>query len=214
LGTVSGGVTYAYQIVHDNTANGWTPQSLFGLEWSAANLPANNSVFTLGVDGAYSYNEVPTSIQKELDSWRLAGTDVRSHQATQVKLQFSFAIMYERIAYPPQVNQSINTALSDWLNSLGLSATLQVSDVLQMVHNVPGVDNVRFLNGADYPTWTFGTTNNFAVGIQRLSSAGTVQTSYVDATGRPKDVNFKDSEVPQFGGCVFAQKAANSFGSY
>lgn len=214
LGTISGGVTYAYQIVHDNTANGWSPQSLFGLEWNAANLPANNSVFTLGVDGGYTYNEVPTAIQKELESWRLAGIDVRAHQATPALLQFSLAVMYDRISYPPQVNQSINAALSDWLNSLGLSATVQVSDVLQVVHNVPGVDNVRFLNGSDYPGFTVGTANNYAVGIQRLTTAGTVQASLVDSSGRPKDWNFADSEVPQFGGCIFVQKAQNSFGSY
>jgi hypothetical protein len=40
LGTVSGGVTYAYQIVHDDTAFGYGVNSLFGLEWNAANLPA------------------------------------------------------------------------------------------------------------------------------------------------------------------------------
>lgn len=214
MGTVTGGVTYAYQIVHHNTSAGWTPMSLFGLEWNAANLPANNSVFTLGVDGAYTYNEVPTSIQKELDSWRLAGMDARAHQATVALLRFSFAIMYERISYPPQVNQSINAELSNWLNSLGLNSVVQVSDVLQVVHNVPGVDNVRFLNGSDYSGFTVGTANSYAVGIQRLTSAGTVQTSYVDANGRAKDVLFTDSEVPQFGGGVYAQKAQNSFGSY
>lgn len=214
MGTVEGGVTYAYQIVHENTANGWSPQSLFGLEWHAATLPPNNSVFTLGVDGAYTYNELPTSVQKEIDSWRLAGTDARAHQATSVFMRFSFAIMYDRISYPPQVNQSINAALSEWLNSLGLNANVQVSDVLQVVHNVPGVDNVRFLNGSDYDTFTVGTANDFAVGIQRLTPAGTTQTSYVDANGRAKDVFLLDSEVPQFGGCIFAQKASNSFGSY
>lgn len=214
MGTVTGGVTYAYQIVHHNTSAGWTPMSLFGLEWNAANLPANNSVFTLGVDGAYTYNEVPTSIQKELDSWRLAGMDARAHQATVALLRFSFAIMYERISYPPQVNQSINAELSNWLNSLGLNSVVQVSDVLQVVHNVPGVDNVRFLNGSDYSGFTVGTANSYAVGIQRLTSAGTVQTSYVDSNGRAKDVLFTDSEVPQFGGGVYAQKAQNSFGSY
>lgn len=214
LGTVSGGVTYAYQIVHDNTANGWSPQSLFGLEWNAANLPTNNSIFTLGVDGAYTYNEVPTSIQKEIDSWRLAGTDVRAHQATSALLRFSFAIMYERISYPPQVNQSIDSALSSWLNSLGISAVVQVSDVLQVVHNVPGVDNVRLLNGSDYSGFTVGTANNYSVGIQRLTSTGSVQTSYVDSSGRAKDVGFTDSETPQFGGSLYVQKASNSFGSY
>lgn len=214
LGTVTGGVTYAYQIVHDNTSDGWSPQSRFGLEWHASYLPANNSVFTLGVDGAYTYNDVPTAVQKEIDSWRLAGTDARAHQATSALLRFSFAVMYDRNAYPPQVNQAINAALSGWLNSLGISAVVQVSDVLQVVHNVPGVDNVRFLNGADYPGWTSGTSNSYALGIQRLTPAGTVQTSYVDTTGRPTDVNFTDSEVPQFGGGVYAQRAQNSFGSY
>lgn len=214
MGTVSGGVTYAYQIVHDNTANGWTPQSLFGLEWNASTVPPNNSVFTLGVDGAYTYNEVPTSIQKQLDSWRLAGTDARAHQATSVPMRFSFAIMYDRVSYPPQVNQSINASLSSWLNSLGLNANVQVSDVLQVVHNVPGVDNVRFLNGSDYPGFTVGTANNYAVGIQRLTAAGTVLASYVDAAGRAKDIFLLDSEVPQFGNGIYAQKAANSFGSY
>lgn len=214
MGTVTGGVTYAYQIVHDNTANGWTPQSVFGLEWNAGTLPANNLIFTLGVDGAYTYNEVPTSIQKELDSWRLAGTDARAHQATAALLRCSFAIMYDRVSYPPQVNQSINAALSEWMNGLGLNANVQVSDILQVVHNVPGVDNVRFLNGLDYPGFTVGTANSYAVGIQRMTLAGTVQTSYVDVNGRPKDLFLLDSEVPQFSGGTYAQKASNSFGSY
>jgi hypothetical protein len=156
LGTVTGGVTYAYQIVHDNTAFGWTPGSSFGLEWNAANLPANNAVFTVGSDGAYTYNEVPLSVQQEIDSWRL----------------------------------------------------------LQVLHNVPGVDNVRFLNGADWPGWSSGTSNSYQVGIQQLSTTGTVQTSYTDSTGRPHDVLFTDSQVPQFGASVYIQRAQNSFGSY
>lgn len=214
LGTVTGGVTYAYQIVHDNTTFGWTSSSNFGLEWNAANVPANNSVFTVGSDGAYTYNEVPLSVQREIDSWRLAGTDVQAHQAASVRLRFSLAVMYDRISYPPQVNQSMDAALSGWLNGLGLNSVVQVSDVLQVLHNVPGVDNVRFLNGSDWPGWTSGTTNSYQVGIQQLSSTGTVISSYVDSTGRPKDVFFTDSQVPQFGASLYQQKAGNSFGSY
>lgn len=214
MGTVSGGVTYAYQIVHDNTADGWSPQSRFGLEWHAGALPPNNSIFTVGVDGAYTYNEVPTSVQREINSWRLAGIDALAHQATVASLRFSFAIMYDRVAYPPQVDQAISAALSDWLNGLGLNAVVQVSDVLQVVHSVPGVDSIRFLNGSDHSGFTVGTANNYAVGIQRLTPAGTVQTSYLDANGRAKDVFLLDSEVPQFGGAIYVQRAANSFGSY
>lgn len=214
LGTVTGGVTYAYQIVHDNTASGWTPGSAFGLEWDAANVPANNSVFTVGSDGAYTYNEVPLSVQREIDSWRLAGTDAQAHQATTVLLRFSLAVMYDRIAYPPQVNQAMDAALSGWLNSLGLNSVVQVSDVLQVLHGVPGVDNVRFLNGSDWPGWTSGTSNSYQVGIQQLSSTGTVLTSYVDATGRPTDIVLTDSQVPAFGASLYQQKAQNSWGAY
>jgi hypothetical protein len=214
LGTVTGGVTYAYQIVHDNTASGWTPQSMFGLEWNAANLPANNAVFTVGSDGAYTYNQVPTSIQREIDSWRLAGTDALAHQAQTVLLRFSLAVMYDRISYPPQVNQAMDAALSGWLNSLGINSQLQVSDAIKVLHGVPGVDNVRFLNGSDWPGFTFGGANSYQVGIQQLSSTGAVQTSYVDSSGRPHDVLFTDSQVPQFGASLYQQKAQNSFGSY
>lgn len=214
MGTVSGSITYAYQIVHDSTANGWTPSSLFGLEWDAGHLPANNTVFTVGSDGAYTYNEVPLSVQQEIDSWRLAGTDAKAHQATAMLLQFSLAVMYDRISYPPQVNQSMDAALSSWLNSLGINAVVQVSDVLQVLHNVPGVDNVRFLNGSDWPGFTSGTANNYSVGIQQLNSAGVVQTSYVDSSGRPHDVFFTDSQVPEFGASLYQQRAQNSFGAY
>lgn len=214
LGTTSGGVTYAYQIVHDNTAFGWTPSSLFGLEWDAASLPPNNSVFTLGADGAYTYNEVPLSVQREVDSWRLAGTDAQAHQATSMRLRFSLAVMYDRIVYPAQVNQSMDASLSSWLNGLGLNSVVQVSDVLQVLHNVPGVDNVRFLNGSDWPGWTSGTSNSYQVGIQLLSSTGTVLESYVDSTGRPTDIVFTDSQVPQFGASLYQQRAQNRFGQY
>jgi hypothetical protein len=214
MGTVSGGVTYAYQIVHDNTANGYTPQSMFGLEWNAANLPANNSVFTVGSDGAYTYNQVPTSVQQAIDAWRLAGTDARAHQAQVVLLKFSVAVMYDRTAYPAQVNQAMDAALTSWLNSLGINSVVQVSDALQVLHGVPGVDNVRFLNGTDYAGFTVGAANSYAVGIQQLSTTGTVLQSYIDSNGRQKDIVFTDSQVPQFGASLYVQRSQNTWGAY
>jgi hypothetical protein len=214
--TDAGGIKYAYQIVHDNTANGWTPMSLFGLEWSVAAgyVPVNNTAFTMGADGAYTFNQVPTSIQQAIDSWRLAGTDARAHQATLVRLKFSLAVMYDRGAYPPQVNQAMDSALGTWLTSLGINSVVQISDALQTLHNVPGVNNVRFLNGADNPGFTSGAANSYQVGVQQISPTGAVTQSYVDTTGRPKDIVFTDSQIPQFGASHYVQKSQNSFGSY
>lgn len=214
LGTTSGGVSYAYQIVHDTTANGLTPTSYFGLEWVAAMAPTNGSVFTVGLDGAYTYNQVPQSVQQALDGWRLAGTDAKAHQAVQMPLRFSLAVMYDRTASPAQVNQAMDAALTSWLNSLGLDSVVQISDAIQVLHNVPGVDNVRFLNGGDWPGFTSGAANSYQVGVQLLNAYGTVTTSYLDSSNRAKDVIFTDSQVPVFGASVYLQKSQNSFGSY
>lgn len=214
MGSVSGGITYAYQVVHDKTANGYTPQSLFGLEWNVGTAPANNTAFTVGADGAYTYNQVPTSIQQAIDVWRLAGTDVRAHQAQSVRLRFSLAVMYDRTAYPAQVNQAMDTALASWLSSLGINSVVQVSDALQVLHNVPGVDNIRFLNGSDYPSWNPATPNAFNVGIQQIDVNGTVIQSFVDTNGRAKDIVLNDAQVPVFNNSVYSQKSQNSWGTY
>lgn len=214
LGTTSGGVSYAYQIVHDVTANGLTPTSYFGLEWVASMAPTNGSVFTIGTDGAYTYNQVPQSIQQNVDSWRLAGTDAKAHQALQMRLRFSMAVMYDRTASPTQVNSAMDAALTSWLGGLGLDSVVQVSDAIQVLHNVPGVDNVRFLNGTDWPGFTSGAANSYQVGIQLLNAYGVVNTSYLDTSNRARDVIFTDSQVPVFGGSVYLQKSQNSFGTY
>lgn len=214
MGSVSGGVTYAYRIVHDKTSNGYTPQSLFGLEWNAGTVPANNTPFTVGSDGAYTYNQLPTSIQQGIDVWRLAGVDVRAHQAQSVRLRFSLAVMYDRTAYPAQVNQAMDTALSAWLSSLGINSVVQVSDALQVLHNVPGVDNIRFLNGSDYSGWNPSTPNLFSVGIQQMDVNGNVIQSFVDTNGRARDIILNDAQVPVFSTSVYSQKAQSSWGTY
>lgn len=207
LGTTSGGVTYAYQLVHNNTAFGWSPRSLFGLEWDAANLPANNTTFSL----TYSYNNVPTAVQKEVDRWRLVGTDALVHQVKSMYLKFNLAIIYDLTADQTVVNTAIDTALSDYLTKLGISSIVQSSDVLQIVHNVPGVDAVRFLHGGDVVGWNSSTPNAFTVGIQRVIGTTVVQ-SYVDTNGRPQDVIFADDEAPVFGLTYKVVKAQNSMG--
>jgi len=86
LGTTDGsGNIYAYSMVHQDGPFGWTPQSLFGIEWDADNLPPTNSPIIVGeqnsIDGTvvsdYTYNEVPRAIQQDVDNWRLVGTDAK-----------------------------------------------------------------------------------------------------------------------------------------
>jgi hypothetical protein len=202
---VSGGITYAYRIVHDVTNLGMTPASLFGLEWESAYLPLNGAAFSVGADGNYTYNQVPSSIQAAIDQWRLAGIDARAHQALYRPIKFCFSVVYDRTATPSVVNSAMDTSLSQYVSSLGMNAGVQVSDVIQLLHNVAGVDNIRFLNTGDDTT-----TNGIA--IQQFSLDGTLLTTYTDANGRAKDVYFTDAELPTFGGSRYVRHARNSFG--
>lgn len=234
LGTVSGGITYAYTVIHEDTSSGWTPRSRFGLEWHASYLPANGTSFTVGLNSDYAFNEVPTSVQASLDRWRLVGTDAVAHQAKQRWLRFALGIMYTAGASPTSVQASVRSTLGNYLNRMGFNAAVQVSDVLAVIHAVPGVDNVRLLNGSDVTGYSSANPNASIVGIQQIvplaGTSGGVSSSdwwynlggsvtdsavksYVDAaTGRAVDAYFEDNEVPVLGGVVFKPLARNSFG--
>jgi hypothetical protein len=211
MGTTVGSTKYAYQIVHDDSATGYTADGLFGVEWSVASgyLPPNNSVFALSED--YTYNQLIASIQDSIDKWRLAGVDAKAHQAKAFGLRFSFAIIYDRSASQTVVNASIDDALASYLSKVGFDSVVQVSDVIQAVHNVSGVDAVRFLHGSDYSGYNPATPNAYAVGIQQVV-AGAVVNSYVDSPGGyAKDVLFGDNELPIFNSAVKVAKAQNTF---
>ncbi len=207
LGTTSGGIQYAYQPVYNDTANGYGPRSLYGLEWAASQAPANGSSFSV----QYTYNGVPHAIQFEIDRWRLVTVDAQVHQAKNRYLKFNLAIIYDFNADQNVVNTSINTAISDYLANLGLATVVQASDVLQVVHGVSGVDAARFLHADDVSGWNPADPNNSTVGIQRVIGTFVVD-SFVDSNGRVKDVFFADNEAPVFGLTFISVRAQNSFG--
>jgi len=213
LGTTVGSTKIAYQIVHDDTADGYGVDSLYGLEWSVASgyLPPNNSVFSISQD--YTYNQLIASIQDAVDKWRLVGVDAKVHQAKVFDLRFNFAVMYDRSVSTSVTDADIDAALAIYLSKVGFNSVVQVSDVLQVVHNVSGVDAVRFLHGADYSGYNPATPNAYAVGIQ-LVVGGAVIASFVDSPGGfTKDVPFGDFELPAFDSATKVAKAQNTFGN-
>lgn len=201
-------VTYAYRVVHEDGPFGWSPISRFGLEWSNVSAPAGNTAFALS-DG-YTYNDVPYAVQTEVDRWRLAAMDALVHQAKQIFLKFNLAVMYDYKVDKTVTAQAIDTAISDFLSTRGFDTVVQASDILQVVHNVPGVDAVRFLHSGDVTGWDSANPNNFTVGIQRVVGT-TVVESYVDTSGRARDVSLNDMEVPAFGLSYQVPKAQNSW---
>jgi hypothetical protein len=208
VGSGAGTIVDAYRIVHEDSAFGYSGRSMFGLEWDSTKLPANNSTFSL----TYAYNEVPTSVQTEIDRWRLAGVDVLVHEAKTLLFKFSVAIIYATGVTRAVVDDDIDAAVSKWLSSLSFSSTLQASDALAVIHAVSGVDSVRFLNGSDYPGYVSGTPNVYSVGIQRVVNGATVASS-VDGSGRAVDYLLSDREAASLASVYKVAKAQNSFGT-
>ena len=188
-----------YWIVRRNDAFGLAPNSAYGLVWQTTRVPPNGSAFSI----TYTYNKVARNVQDAIDQWRLVGTDAKAHCAKRVNLKFNFAIVYDRNYDPTAVKTAIDTALATYLNGIGFTAQVQVSDVLQVVHNVPGVDNVRFLTSTD---------DSVTYAITQMSIYdGTTQVQVFASGGRAIDVAFSDTQVPQFHSTRIIQKARNTF---
>lgn len=189
-----------YWVVHQNDCFGYGASSLYGLAWSTTKRPANGQVFSI----AYTYNKVPRLVQDAITQWRLVGTDAKAHAGKRVLLKFNLAVMYDRRFDTSVVSTQIDQALAEFLGNLGFDAPLQVSDVLQVIHNVPGVDNVRFLTSTDNAT---------IYAISRMSAYQVnTQLSVYNTSGRASDVQFADDQYPVFHSTNIVVKAANTFG--
>lgn len=187
-----------YFLVHDDSPFGYSFGSRYGLEWRTESIPdALNPVFVVGANEDYVFNALPRNVQSGVERWRLAGVDAVAHAAKLQQLRFNLVVMYDRQGSPAVTNPSIETAISGFLTSRTFDSTVQASDILAVVHGVTGVDNVRFLHGADWPTYSPGSPNDYGVGIQRVVN-GVVVESYVDDQGYPRDVTFGDAELPVF----------------
>lgn len=204
------GVDYSegvdYFFIDDISETGGTPRSNSGIEWKSAanggvNLPTAGDPFTV----EYVFNRVPLDIEAAIESWRLTCTDVAVHQAQHVLLNFNLAIILTRGSTLASVEGGVEQTLARYVERLGFTGILQISDIIEVVHGVPGVDAVRFLNSGDDPT-------DYA--IQKMSETGVVLDTFDDggAPARAIDVLLTDSEVPVFNAVSLTVKAQNSFG--
>lgn len=200
---VIAGTTYTlgsdYWITQREDAFGMSPFSLYGLSWQTARVPANGSPFSI----TYNYNRIARDVQENVGQWRLVGTDAQAHCGIRRLIKFHFAIVYDRAYDTSAVNTNIDIALSALCSSLGFGASLQVSDVIQTVHNVPGVDNVRFLTSTDDAV-------SYAMASMSPWATNT-QLSLYASGGRAVDATFGNSQYPVYHSSRIIAKAPNTF---
>lgn len=201
------GTTYNYGsdywYVGRSDTFGNAPNSKYGLSWTnaAGRQPANNSVFPL----VYNYNRAAFDTQEAIRNWRLLATDTWVHAGFSQPLKFNFAVVYDRRFDSTAVKTEVDNALASFINNIGFGDSVQVSDVLNVVHNVPGIDNVRFLTSTDNPT---------TYAITRMSRYDpTAQIGVVQSGGRAIDYDMRELIYPVFHSTVIVPKAPNTFGT-
>jgi hypothetical protein len=209
---VIGTTTYVkgtdYWVVHDDTAFGYGPTSMFGLEFKASTAPVDGTAIGLSGGNAYTYNRIPRDVEDRIRRWSLVTTDARAHAAKQALLRLNLAVMFDPNYDRATVTAALTTSLAQWMSDRNFGGAVQVSDLIQAAHAVEGIDNVRFLTGSE----PYGSAGSYA--IERVGSDGT-RISFV-TTGTParaSDVVLTDNEVAVLHSINVVPKAQNSWGS-
>lgn len=161
------GTTYLKNIhywpVTDITDQGGSVRARTGVEWSISvngKGSADDNTFVGPEDftgpkiinspssaieiADYTYDRSVVDLQVALEGAKQVTTDVLAHKARKVYLKLDLTVMYDAGAGQGGVNLSIRRALQNFFNSQRLGGIIQLSDLLQVVHNTAGVDNVRW----------------------------------------------------------------------
>lgn len=108
----------------------------------------------------YTYNDIPRSVQSQIEAWRMATTDVLVHHGKQLNLRIYAAVILRPGYTITSVQTAVNAAVSAYLDRLGFGATMQISDLLNVIGDVVGVDAVRLLTSDDQTAWTITAATN------------------------------------------------------
>jgi uncharacterized phage protein gp47/JayE len=92
----------------------------------------------------YLYDKNLNTLQSTLESSKQVTTDVLAHKATVRYFKLDINLMYTSGASINSTNESVHEALDRNLKSLYFGNIIQLSDLLGIIHNIAGVDNVRW----------------------------------------------------------------------
>lgn len=113
-----------------------------GEEFSGVTI-ISNSAEDLEITG-YTYDRNIVDLQTTLEANKQITSDVLAHQSLNRYFKLDLTIMYSSGLSIASINSSIRQAVEDYFNGAYFGTTIQLSDILQTVHNVAGVDNVRW----------------------------------------------------------------------
>lgn len=184
-----------YWQVKDITTTGSSKRARDGIEWSStvASVVTAGTVYTF----SYTFNKLPIILNELMDRYKQITSDVLVHTAHLRYFVVNLVIMYSPGFVKSAVDASITSALQSYMERQDFGAIIQISDLLEIAHEVPGVDNVRLTNSGD----------GVAYGIQEFAPNGTT------ILGMPftNDFSLQDSDLPVLNAIVATQKSQNTW---
>lgn len=97
------------------------------------------------LDLNYSYNSLIERVDAQMETVRLVGQDILSHQAETIPIKFNLAVVLLPNVGIVSAKNSIQTALDSFLNRKQFSGNIQLADLFSAIESVSEVDNVRLL---------------------------------------------------------------------
>lgn len=184
-----------YWFVKDVTVYKGSKRARNGIEWASTVAATPGAPFSL----TYNFDLLPLTLNELMDDHKMVTTDVLVHVATLRYFNVNLTVMYTPGFSSVSVDQAITVALGVFLSKQLFGAVIQVSDILEIVHGVPGVDNVRLT----------GNTEAISYGIQEISSDG------VTLVGAPytNDFTLQDSDLPVLNSISTLKRSQNTWTS-
>jgi len=92
----------------------------------------------------YQYDQNIIALQSSLENNKQVTTDVLAHKSKIRYFKPDISVMYSSGINQTSINNSIKNSLDSYFNNLYFGSEIQLSDILQTIHNTPGVDNVKW----------------------------------------------------------------------
>lgn len=114
-------------------------------EYSGKTFAEHESPTLIEVE-PYFYDQNIEDLQAALEASRQITTDVLAHKAKIRYFKLNVTVVYAPQATPTTVNNAIHEALTTFLANQSFGNVVRLSDLLAQIHNVTGVQNVRWSN--------------------------------------------------------------------
>lgn len=130
----------------------------------------------------YTFNSAPLEVQRNIETWRLAGSNVLVHKAVDLPLRFFVAVILKPGYTAASVQTNVDAAAAAVLKEAGIGGVVQISDVIAAISQVSGIDAVRMLTGNDMPLKTISAAANQGI-VTTSTNHGFVANQMVDISG-------------------------------